>query len=165
MPPKTIQENVRDRFYQKVILPDDLNDCWIWQGAQTQHPYCSYGRFTWLNGKLIMAHHAAWYLSGRQIPPGKILMHTCDNPLCVNPDHLRIGTRQENVQDMLDKGREDHLKGMQKASSKLTDAQVRQIRALYSTGQLSQAELGEQFGVYQTTVSRIVRRTGWAHID
>lgn len=154
--------NESKRFWSKV-LRGDPEECWMWQGAKT---YNGYGRFNF-EGRLTGAHQASFLLSGRTIESGKCVLHKCDTRGCVNPHHLFLGTRAENMQDMVAKGRHRHQvypegrpHGSRNGRAKLTDAQVLEIRAQLAAGSTQQA-LADKFGVVQTSISRIALGQGW----
>lgn len=89
-----------ERFRQKIRVDDD-SGCHIWRGSRNVG---GYGRLT-RDGAILSAHRVAWELANGPIPDGKVVLHKCDNPLCVNPEHLSIGTQKENVLDAIAKGR------------------------------------------------------------
>ena len=91
-----------------------------------------------------------------------VIMHSCDTPVCVNPDHLSLGTNAENAADASRKGR--RLPGSLNHQAKLTEDQVREMRLLYAAGGVSQAQLAQQYGVSHALVSFIVTRRAWKHI-
>jgi hypothetical protein len=91
------------RFWAKVQKTEA--GCWLWTGC-TNH--AGYGLFALRHGKLAIAHRYAWTLDGRAIACGMNLCHSCDNPACVNPAHLWLGTQQENIRDCVAKGRHFH---------------------------------------------------------
>lgn len=87
-----------ERFWNKV---DKSGDCWLWTASKTHQGY-GYFRF---DGKMCKAHRMAWLLVNGEIPNEMLVCHSCDNPSCVNPEHLWLGTNQENMDDMNKKGR------------------------------------------------------------
>lgn len=91
------------------------------------------------------------------------LLHSCDNPSCVRPSHLKAGTQAENLADARGKGRKDD-RGQGNPYARLTDGQVREIREVYARGGRTQTGIAEQFGIDQTTVSDIVTRRRWRHV-
>lgn len=88
-------------------------------------------------------------------------MHTCDNPRCCNPDHLREGTQLDNIADRDRKGRQARNKGSQSGSTRLTPEEVREIRALYAEGGISQRQLSARYGVVQSAIHYIVTNKVW----
>lgn len=135
-------------------------ECWYWRGAY--HPK-GYGWFRHAN-KNRLAHRAAWEVH-HGAPPDKDLCvcHKCDNRGCVNPSHLFLGTHQDNVDDMMKKGRGNWAKGEKSGNSSLSEKDVAKIRELYSKGKV-QGALAKQFGVNISTVGSIIRRETWSHI-
>lgn len=113
--------------------------------------------------KSIVAHKAAYLLLRGAIEDGKILMHTCDFPRCVNPDHLKVGTHSENMQDMVAKGRDNGPKGVANGCSKYTDADVLQIKLWLSEGKTVK-EVAQHFNVTFQSVYQIGRCQSWQHI-
>jgi hypothetical protein len=119
-----------------------------------------YGKFM-LDGVGQWAHRVAWALAFGPIPAGMHVCHKCDNPRCVRPAHLFLGTVTDNQRDSVRKGR--HIKGEAVGNAKLTEAQVKDIRHRFRAG-TTQRELAASYGVAQTAVSAIVRRVTWAHV-
>jgi len=145
-----------ERFWPKVKKTDG---CWIWTAGTDE----GYGAISTTHepdcGKKERAHVFAYKRLVGDIPEGMYVCHKCDNRLCVRPSHLFLGTHLDNQRDKLSKGRQP--KGSQHGMAKLTDEQVTEIRKLYATGEYLQRELAEKFGIYQQTVSSIVRGTTW----
>jgi hypothetical protein len=142
-----------DNFWSKVEKTDG---CWFWRAAKT---YNNYGRFNY-KGRIMGAHQVSYILAHGDIPDKLWVLHTCDHRDCVNPEHLFLGTRQENMDDMAAKGRS--ARGMRNANAKLTDEQVLTIRSL--VGEHSQAELCRMFNISPMQMSRIVRGLRWKHL-
>src|SRR5688572_24439688 len=115
--------------------------CWIWQGATDGR----YGEAR-LNGKKQKTHRIAWTLVNGEIPEGMFALHRCDNPPCVNPDHLFLGTKKDNRADCLQKGRQ--ARGEMNGSALLTADAVRAIRA----SSLPHRELARMFGVVRSAI-------------
>lgn len=145
----------RLRFYAPEGEP---NECWEWTAARNK----GYGVIAIEESKLRGAHIVAWEVaSGRELPKGMIIRHTCDNPPCVNPAHLRLGTHGDNVDDKV--GRERQSRGETHGMAKLNTAAVLEICARLSRGR-SQQLIAQEFGVSQGTVSLIATGKGWAHV-
>ena len=139
-----------------------MSDCIEWGMARSN----GYG-VKKFQGKTRKAHRLAYVehfgLTLEDIE-GLVVMHTCDNPPCVNPAHLRLGTQTDNVADRDAKGRQCRAAGMENSQAKLTEYAVRWIRSLHSEGHFSQYELADLFGVVQANVSNIVNRKTWKHL-
>jgi hypothetical protein len=175
------------RFWRLVEKTDH---CWNWTGAKTID---GYGRFR-IDKRQMLPHRWIWTnLLRKNIPDGMYLCHTCDNPSCVNPDHLFVGTPKDNAQDRVKKGRsntvsgERHgsktmphrvargdrngmrvhpnsvLRGSANACSKITEEDVLEIRRRYEAGE-TQVKLSDEFGINKSHVSRIILRYCWSHI-
>ena len=137
--------------------------CWMWVGS-TAGTVMVYGRFR-RSGERILAHRYSWELHNEPVPEGLLVLHTCDNTLCVRPDHLFLGTHKDNSQDMLKKGRANKARGERHGNSKLTEKKVRRIKEKYRRGDVTQAKLAEEFGVGEMQVSRIISGKRWAHLQ
>ena len=142
------------RFMGKV---NQTATCWLWTGAVNDKGYGWVSRTRALGP--TRAHRFSWEIHRGQIPKGKCVLHKCDVPLCVNPDHLFLGTRKDNTRDMMRKGR--CINGERASWSKLTEKEVREI--LKSKD--SQRTLARRYGVIQQTISSIKRRINWKHVD
>ena len=165
-----IQPRVHDktqRFWAKVDK-DGPNGCWVWTGDTVRGPH-RYGRL-WTDKRPVTTHRYSWQIHFGPIPDGALVCHHCDNPPCVRPDHLFLGTDRDNIHDMIRKGRAYHprgeahqfyrrgdlMRGERGPNARLKDKQVAEIRRLYATGKYTQTALAEQFGVVQSHVSKIV---------
>lgn len=151
---------------------DSPTGCWVWCAGLTKPGRPNgkhiYGIAHW-RGKTRRAHRVSWEVHRGPIPPGLCVLHKCDNPPCINPDHLFLGTQSDNARDMLAKGRgappppNPLLKGEDHPNSIFTEEQIRAMRAL--RGVVRQRELAEKFGTSQSVISNIQRRKRWAHIQ
>lgn len=108
------------------------------------------------------AHRYSYQLHHGEIEEGMVVMHSCDEPKCVNPSHLSLGTHAENCADASRKGR--RLPGSLNHQAKLTEADVRKMRARYERGGVTHRELADEFGVSIALVSFIITRKAWKHI-
>ena len=136
------------------------NGCWEWQGNKDME---GYGRISW-KSKMTKAHRLIYELFEMPIPEGLCVLHKCDNPGCVNPDHLFTGTNYDNIADRNAKGRTGSMPGSKHPFSKLNEADVFEIRRLWETGDVKQKVLARVFDVTSNNISLIVTRKSWAHI-
>lgn len=141
--------------------------CWIWTGP---HNGAGYGRI-WHQGRKIYVHRAIYESAYGPIPPSVEVCHSCDNPFCVRPDHLFMGTHQENMSDMVAKGRhpshqkpETRPRGEQHARAKLTNVGVRAIRVRHAGGE-SVSSLARAFGLDRVAIRNVITRKTWQHVD
>lgn len=146
-----------DTFEQHLKLNDETG-CMEWQRSTDKDGY----GYVQANGKLMRAHRVAYQRAKGPIPKGDWVLHRCDNPRCCNPDHLFLGDCRSNVDDKVTKGR--HAFGEKGGRAKLTEDQVRSIRAEYDKGD-RQVDLAARYGVHQTQISLIVTRKEWAHVN
>lgn len=157
-PQSYVRGSLEDRFWPKVDRRG-ADECWPWLAGH--YPY-GYGCIYLATKKRMEpAHRASWMIHFGPIPNRMHVLHKCDNPECVNPRHLFLGTNNDNVQDKMRKGRLDPRDGENNGRSILTKDQVVEIRELYAMGDLTQQELGEYYDVHQTQISRIVRHQHW----
>lgn len=138
------------RFWSKVDVGEP-DECWERQAYRLKR---GYGLFR-INYKSWLAHHVAWILTFGPIPKGLLVCHKCDNPSCVNPYHLFIGTQADNIQDAVRKGR---------MNTKLTEEDVLDIRKWYAEGGWTRQELADAFDISRSQVSRIIFRKQWSHL-
>lgn len=144
-----------DRFWSKVRVGGP--GCWEWRGAKKKRN--GYGTAR-VGGRMLPAHRVAFAMLRE--PPGSLhVLHRCDNPACVRPEHLFLGTNADNVADRCAKGRSARLGGERCPSSKLTNSEVVEIRARYASGGVSQMSLAVEFGVSQRAIGFITRGRTW----
>jgi hypothetical protein len=143
-----------DRFWRNV---DASGECWEWRGHRMNHGYGSIV----VGGKRILAHRLAYELTYGPIPDGLDILHHCDNPGCVRPEHLRAGTHTENMQDKMARGRANHLRGDQNPNARLTSKQVAEIRALHAEGRHTHRQIASLYGVDRSTITAVLRRKNW----
>ena len=150
------------RFWDKVDVRQP-NDCWTWKAATNGRP--GYGAIG-VNGRgggIELAHRMSWKLTNGDIPEGLYVLHSCDNRLCVNPNHLFIGTQADNLKDMRNKGRGHHAsaRGERNYGHKLTAKDVSLIRREYKPFVVTNRMLAEKFGVTKGQINKIVKYRSW----
>jgi hypothetical protein len=156
----------RERFDEKVGPPDE-NGCTRWLGGTTIKGSKAYGLF-YARGQMRPAHRWIYEDTHGELPRNIDVCHKCDVRLCVNLDHLFAGTRKENMEDAVRKGRTSHvarpsMQGSNHHQATLTDEQVKAIRKRHDEGTKKRA-LSEEYGVSFQSIRRIVRRISWSHI-
>lgn len=133
---------------------EGLGGCRVWTASRN---FWGYGKIGW-RGKIYKAHRLAWEETNGPIPLGLFVCHHCDNPPCINPDHLFLGTNDDNTADKVSKGRQ--ARGAEAGNVFLTERQVLAIR----TDTRSHRMIADAYGVCHTSVGLIKRRRRWAHI-
>lgn len=148
-----------ERFWSQVDKrgPDE---CWIWTGSPVGN---GYGYFTMGRGHRVYAHRFSYERANGPVPSGLDVLHKCDNPPCVNPNHLYAGTPTENVRDCREHNRLNPPRGSRSGTARLTEELVIEIRHAHECGQ-SSASLARQYGVGESTIGNIVNRKTWNHI-
>lgn len=146
------------RFWSKIKI-GYADECWWWTGAMDDR---GVGQF-WLQSQVVRAPRLAWSIANSRVFPEALLAcHRCDNAPCCNPAHIWPDTHQANVDDMTSKGRHPH--GVSHGASKITEQDVRDIRAEAATGLYSQETIGLKHGLSKWQVSNIVRKLQWGHV-
>jgi len=159
-----------ERFWNKVSvgLP---NECWEWQASKV----IGYGQFV-IRNIPFRAHRVSFIMHYGEPSQELLICHSCDNPACVNPEHLFAGTHKDNHSDMMQKNRHAHgewfkahqfqhcARGEDGSAAKLTEAQILEIRSLHIPRIVTQRTLASKFGVSQTQISRIINHQRWTHI-
>ena len=161
------------RFWKRVNKTDT---CWLWTGTRNPN---GYGMIRARPGKTRdLTHRVSWMLHNGDIPDGLCVLHRCDNPACVRPEHLFLGTRADNVHDMVAKGRGARgansgsaryprlraRQGEAHGSARLTERDVRFIRDEFAANRMTKRELATMFSVAPEHVHRICRRLVWKHV-
>jgi hypothetical protein len=152
--------DTRARFWAKV---DKSGECWLWLGGKAHR---GHGRVKW-GGRFRPAHRIAYELLVGPVPEGLCVLHNCpggDNPACVRPSHLWLGSKTDNNRDRDAKGRTAHQKGSAHGLSKLTEDDVRLIRQRRADGATLTA-IAAEFGVIFQNISLIVNRKAWRHVE
>jgi len=178
--------SLRERFERKIGPKDPVTGCIPWLGALTGNGYGAIGGEP--STTMKSAHRVAWELSRGEITDGLFVLHHCDNRACVNPEHLWLGTHEDNMRDMANKGRSQNgsrlhpesrprgtthfsythpekvVRGERHGNSILKDSIVQKIRLEYSNGAVTYQSLSEQYGVSKATIALIIRRKTWSHV-
>ena len=162
MNPVKQQQRFLKSFWMRV---DKSRGCWVWMGAKDN---CGYG-VVYRDGKNQQCHRVSKELSlNRPLVPatkkltGELVLHTCDTPACVNPDHLVLGTQADNIKDR-DQKRRTSL-GESRPAAKLTDEKVLRLRRLYKRKKKTILELSTMFRISYATTWCVVREKSWRHL-
>lgn len=148
------KEEIRQKLEASIYY--GLDGCWYWTGYANNQ---GYGRMS-IDGKATLSTRASYEVYKGSV--GSLLVcHTCDNPLCINPDHLFLGTHKDNAQDMVYKGRSNRCKGEDNGQSKLSNEDVLKIFAMQG---LSSGQIAKQFNISSGVVRRIKQRKMWRHV-
>lgn len=146
------------RFWSKVAV-ESPSECWQWKAARMRNTKFDYGIFNF-NGLKRHAHRIAWILTNGEIPNGVCVLHKCDNPPCVNPGHLFLGSKGDNARDRETKGRSHDRKWDSNGRAKLTLNQAKEIKHRASLGE-KRCDLAKQFGVSPVAVSYLCIGKNW----
>lgn len=165
----TTRTNYGLDFWERV---DKSGDCWEWTGSRTKFGYGQTKQGLRFGVQSALAHRISWVIANGPVPGGACVLHRCDNPPCVRPEHLFLGSRADNSADMISKGRgrfndgrtaNSFTQGTRNARAKLTEAQVVEIRKRAVAGEHYIA-LAVEFGISESRANAIVIGNGWRHI-
>ena len=151
-----VTEHLKAKFWPKVKqgAPDE---CWPWTGSLNSK---GYGHFR-ISKRIAVAHRVSYTIHFGPIPQGLFICHRCDNPVCVNPNHLFAGTNRENVDDMLSKGRQ--CRGEDHQLAKLSDEKIGEIRMRWAT-RLTQQKLADEYGISVGALNIALYHKTWKHL-
>ena len=154
-------KTLKDRFWDKVEILSK-NECWLWKASRSNKRY---GNIK-VNGKMIKSHRLSYEFCHGNIPDGLCVLHKCDNGLCVNPDHLFLGTQHDNVNDCIKKGRVANHKGINNGKSKLIPNDIKDIRLNCIKGHRSfgMSSFARKYNVTPQAVWGIVNNKNWTHL-
>ncbi len=147
------KRSAEERLWRRVEKSDD---CWTWQGATIR----GYGALM-VDHRTTYAHRLSWELANGPIPPGLLVLHHCDNPPCVRPDHLFVGTQLDNIRDAAAKGRTSSGEG--RSNRKVSADDVRLMRRLHEDG-LNSIQLAKLFPIGSRTIRKILTGKNWRHV-
>ncbi len=155
------RKSIDERFHEKYEIVEP-GGCWVWMGSINSNGYGGIRAASLTDGGRsdIGAHRLSWMIHHGPIPPGICILHKCDNPPCVNPEHLWLGTYADNTADRVAKGRSGSASGESNGRAKLTDDQVAEIRVIGRS--MFQREIGKLFDVDQSLISLILNNKRWS---
>jgi hypothetical protein len=157
---------VEERFLEKVNKDGPLcvhlgTKCWVWMGGTYPE---GYGEIK-IDGYVRLAHRVSWEIANGEVPDGLCVLHKCDNPACVRPDHLFLGTKKDNVDDMVNKGRHrNNSAGERNANRKLTNTDVIAMRERFSMGGISASALARIHKISPRQARDIVKYRAWKSV-
>lgn len=160
-------QHIKNIFYSNAKV-NPTTHCWEWIKHKDSD---GYGQFRFLT-KYFQAHRFSFDLSKGDLPNHLLVCHSCDNPSCINPEHLFLGTPLTNTQDMIKKNRyhrgprkmNGSKDGSKNSYSKLIEADVVRIRELYGSGKFTQRMLAKKYKIGQSSISRMVNGITWDHV-
>lgn len=153
---------VSERFWSKVIL-GGADDCWVWKGTIIRISKTNHRGVLAIENNQYYAHRLSWELTHGSIPRGLHVCHHCDNPLCVNPKHLFVGTQQDNMKDKAQKGRGKYVRktGEKSSFSKLTQTQADWAKIQLALGR-SKRSIASSLGVHRSCIYKIASGETWS---
>lgn len=152
-------KDVLTRFSERYV-PEPNTGCWLWTAAMSSD---GYGALR-VRGKQTKTSRVSYELYRGKIPKGLFVLHKCDTPACVNPDHLFLGTQRDNMHDRRNKGRGNLPKGSKHHAAKFTEEDILRIRQLYATGEFTQQGIADLYSTTNQTINKIILMKRWGHI-
>lgn len=152
-------------FVDKTPGNGPQGECWLWTGAITR---CGYGMFVVARNDRPGAHRMSLRLCGVELPSrssGLMVCHRCHIRTCVNPNHLYVGTGEDNMHDMQEAGRDNYFHGEKHYRTTLTESDVYEIRRLAASKTMTHQEIAEQFEICRAAVGSIASRKNWKHLQ
>lgn len=159
MPPIGFRGSVEERFWRRVRGGTDETVCWLWEGATNDE---GYGQI-FIDGRLDYVHRLSFRIHKGPLRDEDIVLHSCDVPACVNPNHLSAGTDQDNSDDKMRKGRDRKARGEDSPSARLSETSVREIDAMLRSG-VPHRRIAKLFGVGHTTIAAIAAGRTWSQV-
>jgi hypothetical protein len=145
---------LEERFWEKVDIRGE-DECWEWLASLNQDGYGSF--------RSTLAHIVSWKLANGEIEKGLYVCHKCDNPACVNPKHLFLGTQNDNMKDMVAKGRGSDKHGENNPKAKLSESDVYDIYRLHNAG-FKKSEIAKKYKVSETAISYVLSGKSWSRL-
>jgi hypothetical protein len=158
VPPPTVEQITK--YFWSLTEIKDKSECWIWKGNRSIRKGGDYGRFA-LNYRVFQAHRVSFFIHNGKWAENQVL-HSCDNPPCVNPHHLREGTNDDNIADKVARNRQ--RKGSKHPNAKLTEEIVKTMKIRLRLGE-TRVALASEYGVHYVTVLQIDRGLVWKHVE
>jgi len=154
-----------EKFWEKVNIRN--NGCWEWLAQKDKDGYGTFMLSSNKGQKRTRAHRYSWVLHFGDVPKEKFVLHKCDNPPCINPNHLFLGTAKDNTQDMVKKHRYgyNNIGGENHPNAKLNNQKVKQIKELWNSKQYTQIELGRMFDVGNKQINLIINNKAWKNVE
>lgn len=153
---------MRERFFKKVRKAP--NGCWEWTGARMARGYGVFSCRLPNHHRSAKAHRISWEIANSaSLLPGTYVLHSCDNPCCVNPDHLSIGTAKENTAQCIERGRHNPARGERNNNSRLTESQVKEARQRCANGEIPY-RIAKEYGVSGDSLYKAVIGVTWAWV-
>lgn len=151
----TVEERLRHHGWDTTA-----SGCWEFRSGAMKSGHCRIR----MNGKHVLVHRLSYETWVGPIPEGQLIRHKCDNPPCMNPDHLEPGTHQDNRDDVMARGNPTFKRGSDHYASKVDEDQVRAIRAGYTSGN-SLVSLSLEYGLSTSAIKKIADRRSWKHVE